>query len=381
MDNSALSPAAEQLFALLRAALKPCGSLPDSSDCELRLEPYLLPDVFALACAQGVQAVAWDGLQELLRRAEAGRGAGIDSVLAKPLKLRWALSCEKIESKYARQRSTIAALAEFYAQHGIEMMLLKGYGLSLWYPRPEHRPCGDVDIWLYGQQKRADELLSGHKGVKIDNEHHHHTVFYYNGVMVENHYDFFNVHSHLSNREVERTLREFARQPGEKIEVEGQKVNLPPSNLNALFLLRHAAAHFAAVEIALRHLIDWALFVSNEGQKVDWAALEKIARLQNMDKFLHCLNGICAEYLFMPLEFMPPFERDRALERRVLGDILCPEFGEKEPEAAGIVALTRFRARRWWANRWKHRIVYREGLLATFLFQMRAHLMKPKSLK
>lgn len=44
----------------------------------------------------------------------------------------------------------VASLAGFYNAHGYKMMVLKGYACSLNWPRPEHRPCGDIDIWLFG---------------------------------------------------------------------------------------------------------------------------------------------------------------------------------------------------------------------------------------
>ncbi len=73
------------------------------------------------------------------------------------------------------------------------------------YPNPAHRPCGDIDIWLYGEQEKGDKLLQK-KGIAIDSSHHHHTVFHVNGVMVENHYDFINIHAHLSSRTLEQEL-------------------------------------------------------------------------------------------------------------------------------------------------------------------------------
>ena len=76
---------------------------------------------------------------------------------------------------------------------------------------------------------------------------------------------------------------------------------------------------------------------------------------------------------------IPAFDRDPALEERVLADILQPEFSETPP-AGGLLRTVWFRTRRWWCNRWKHRIVYSEGLLWTFLVQVRSHLMKPHSL-
>lgn len=39
------------------------------------------------------------------------------------------------------------------------MMVLKGYGLGKNYPAPNHRPCGDIDIWNFGRQEEVDALI------------------------------------------------------------------------------------------------------------------------------------------------------------------------------------------------------------------------------
>lgn len=69
------------------------------------------------------------------------------------------------------------------------MMLLKGYGLSICWPVPEHRPVGDIDIYLgladsgcaFGHKniwKEADKVVSEKLGIKVDNTHHHHSIYF-----------------------------------------------------------------------------------------------------------------------------------------------------------------------------------------------------------
>lgn len=89
-----------------------------------------------------------------------------------------------------------------------------------------------------------------------------------------------------------------------------------------------------------------------------------------MHRFLHCLNAMSIDVLGIRSECFPSFERDAALERRVLNDILHPEFDEQAPQGNIVKGLI-FKCRRWWANRWKHRMVYKEGLIATFFVQLR----------
>lgn len=102
-------------------------------------------------------------------------------------------------------------------------------------------------------------MLSKVKGIKIDNSHHHHTVFNWLGFLVENHYDFVNVHHSKSNVQLERIFKELGANNLYSVEVCGEKVYLPSSNLHALFLLRHAMIEFAALSI-IEACIDITMF-------------------------------------------------------------------------------------------------------------------------
>lgn len=347
-------------------------------------------DIYDLASDQGMTAMVWDKVQESIANGELP----LESQPARRLKIQWAINVERIEAKYAKQKAVIVKLASFLAGHNIKMMIIKGYGLSLNYPIPNHRPCGDIDIWLFeeevcpdGQiirksaQQRADNLLREHFNLPIDEDKHHHTVFYIDGVMVENHYDFINIHAHRSNRIIEQTLQQFVQSEMDEVNVEGIQIYLPSPNFHALFLLRHTAAHFAAESVGLRHLFDWRYFVEKYSAKIDWAMLNALSLQMNMHRFLNCMNAICIDYLGLPQSKVPSFMREKDLETRVLNEILQPEFNIQQPQNAGYLRSWIFMFRRWWANRWKHRIVYSEGLWATFFVQVWSHLLKPKSLR
>lgn len=75
---------------------------------------------------------------------------------------------------------------------------------------------------------------------------------------------------------------------------------------------------------------------------------------------------------------LPDFERDAELEKRVLDEILSPAFSGEQPE--GLLRVVRFKIRRWWANRWKHRLVFDEGLAGAFVHSAWAHLKRPRSI-
>lgn len=349
----------------------------------LNSKPRILPSldidwvaVYSLASKQGVVAIAWDGL---LRLQEWGY-ININSVICRELRLRWALSVERVEKRYIKQRNALARLSTMLDEAGICVAPLKGYGLSLCYPIAEHRSCSDIDIWLFGEQQRADELLRTKHNISIDEDEHHHTVFYIDGVMVENHYDFLNIHAHHSSRAIERHLKTLNIESCETVAIDNATVYLPSADCHALFLLRHAASHFAAVEIVLRHVIDWGLFIKHYHGNIDWPALRAICRKQGMEQFLDTMNALAAEVCGIDINLMPDTKRDPYLERRILSDILKPEFSHKKPDK-GVIRIVLFKLRRWWANRWKHRLVYSDGLLHSFITQTISHIKKPKGIK
>lgn len=141
----------------------------------------------ALAAKQGLSAIVLDGLD--VEIAAHVRNEGID--MPQRLRLEWIGEVmQNCEARYADYEKAIKDLAGFYSSLHIKMMVLKGYGLSLNYPKPNHRPCGDIDIWNFGKQKEADDWMTKECGIKVDTSEHHHTVFWWKDYMVENHYDF-----------------------------------------------------------------------------------------------------------------------------------------------------------------------------------------------
>lgn len=358
---------------LLRVALHNTSTLDHSV---LYGAPINWDEVFRYSAAQGVMAIVWDGLMELQQCGV------IDKSIApsREQRLRWAYNVEQIEKRYRKQLSALTQLSRILAEHDIRVAPLKGYGLSLCYPIPEHRACSDIDIWLFGEQRRADEILRNEHNITIDEDEHHHTVFYINGVMVENHYDFLNIHAHHSSRDIELELKRQSQDIAETISIEETNIYLPSANCHALFLLRHAASHFAAAEIVLRHVIDWGLFVKRYHAAIDWSWLRRVCREQRMEQLFDAMNAIACEVCGIDISLMPDTTRRVALEQRILNDILQPEFSDKMP-SKGLIRIICFKLRRWWANRWKHRLVYRDGLLHSFITQSWSHILKPKGIK
>jgi len=267
----------------------------------------------------------------------------------------------------------VARLAKFYAQHDIPMMLLKGLGLSLNYPDPGLRPNGDIDVYLFGKWRKADKIIHDELGIEVSDEHEHHTTFAWGDAGVENHYDFVNTLTRRSNRKMEVELKQLAEDRSHTTEIDGQTIYLPSPNLNALFLLRHAAMHFAAEGITLRHVLDWAFFVEKQGTRVDWAWLMDRARRYNMHRFLACIDRIAVDYLGFSPSIFPVMECDSELVDKVSKDIFEHESTEDNESFFQ-------RMKRWGSRGWQYNICFSDSRLSYFLTALWGLKVKRKTI-
>ncbi len=326
-------------------------------------------DLKALAMRQGLSAVLLDGLEKIPENQRP----------SKEIMLQWIGEVlQDYDNRYRLYQISIANLAGFYRKHNLKMMVLKGYACGLDWPKPAHRPCGDIDIWLFGNQKRADELLSSGKNVSIDKSHHHHTVFSWNSFTVENHYDFVNVHAHRSSAELEKIFKKLGQDDTHFTEVEGERVYLPSPNLHALFLIRHMVSHFAAAEISLRQVLDWSFFIEKHTMEIDWDWLLGLLEKYHMNDFLKCINGVCVDDLGFDARLFPMLKYNTILKERVLADIIEPAYETSEPES--FINRQLYRLKRWQENAWKQKLCYDESRWTMFWNGVWNHLLKPASI-
>ncbi len=332
----------------------------DSSDWE---------GIKALAEKQGLSAVVLDGIEQLPDQQRP----------PKVFLLEWiGETLQGYEYRYDLYCKAIAELAGFYNSHGFRMMVLKGYACSLDWPKPEHRPCGDIDIWLFGKYKEVDSMMAKEKGIEIDNGHHHHTVFYWRDFMVENHYDFINIHHHKSHKALEMILNEQGMDDTHYDELYGERIYLPSPNLYAVFLLKHLMLHFASGEISLRQVLDWAFFIKKHNDEIDWEWFHSLLDEFHMVEFYNIINAICVEDLGFDANIFKGVQFNPYLRDRVIGDIFTPEFPNEKLN--NLFKRVIWKIRRWKSNEWKHKLCYAESMWSAFWFGVWNHIIKPSSI-
>lgn len=385
----------DALLLLLRAAL----GAPVSCD-ELREVQW--EEVYRLAAEQGVVGIAADGYERLSvmgyspsfdnnSKELVACGYGLSkSDMPEDLYYSWLGQVMVQEEMYGRYKKAIADLAKFYERQGIKMLLLKGYELSLDYPEPAHRPCGDIDVWLFNENddenenakavnsggssgnglpawRKGDEAVERELGIKVDSCHEHHTTFLFEGFTVENHYDIINTKETRTSKSIDAKLKELLLNEHKSHELNKSSIYLPSATFNAVFLIRHLGQHMAGEKVVLRHLLDWCLFLNSHSSEVDWDFVQLYWKKIGIDRFAKAINTVCKKYLKFDEKIFHGalIDEDDPLADRLMNDILSPEFKVEPPQ--GGLQTSIWKIRRFFANGWKRRLVYKESLIESFV--------------
>ncbi|MBR4505685.1 MAG: nucleotidyltransferase family protein [Bacteroidales bacterium] len=311
-----------------------------------------------------IEASMWWNLFRLMQQNHVAAMTA-DTVAAldvpREVKIPWLSERDKAARWHRYQREVQQEIADTMSRNGIDTLVLKGTHTAQYYPVPELREFGDLDLYFYNRHDEADRVAQKSLRVIVSNEAHHHSKYDYRGVTVESHYDFINVHYPPSNRRYEAMLKELA----------------PSPTFEVLFLLRHMAGHFAAARITLRDLVDWTLTCRALNDKVDWGRVQDIATEYGMSSFVRALSLVAEHQLGIPMPLQlsngPDDIADRDLFER---DIV---YGSVDDHAADGVGRLGWKFRRWNVLAWKRRMVYSDSSASLWLASLTSHTMKPQS--
>lgn len=354
---------AKVLFQLLNAALGNGNdvSLPNAVNWE---------KVFDLSVQHGVPNMAYDGLQKLMD-ACPNETFGFDSPEREELRYKWIGYGMVAEQKYERYKHTIADLVALYSKHGFKVLLIKGYGLSLYYPNPGHRPTGDIDIFvtdknLENAQVEADKLFQREEGLKVTKSkigHHSHIGF--KGVSVENHYEFSNTYfGGNKSKRLEAVLQTQSKMDRREVELYGSLIDLPSPTFNAIFMMWHMASHLCSSRISLRQLCDWRQFLAAEQGQVGWKYVESVYCDYGLEQFANAVMWIMGEYLGFGIGGWPVSDKDKELGSRIINDIFST--GEYTTRFSRIMRFPSFG--------WKFKVVHHSHWLILMIRSVILHL-------
>lgn len=202
---------------------------------------------------------------------------------------------------------------------GIPSVLLKGQGLAQYYPKPELRQCGDIDLYVGLDNYDASYDVLKPLATEIDDR---------KALEVGKHYDLFvgriavEVHRYTDQyptSRLDRIYQEISLRGLNRglvpVVFAGMPVNTPSDDYNAFYVFSHLFHHFLINGLGARHLCDWMFFLKSRAEYIDRKSLRTILESLDMLEPWQAFGSVLISHLGMPAEDFPFY--DSSNQRKV----------------------------------------------------------------
>lgn len=200
-------------------------------------------------------------------------------------------------------RKTILVSDKFRSE-GFRNCILKGQGIAQYYPDPELRTPGDIDIWLEGGSRKVIEYV---KGIVPDcRPTYHHVDFpVMEDVNIEVHYRPTWMYSPMKNRRLQR----YFKQRGE-IEFENTiatsegTLHMPTVAFNMVFIPIHIYRHLFDEGVGMRQILDYYYVLQQPIDDKEKEECVRILKSIGLKRFTQALMYVMQEMFGLDEERM-----------------------------------------------------------------------------
>lgn len=181
---------------------------------------------------------------------------------------------------HSQMNMTLQLLVPALRKAGIEPVLLKGQGLAKYYPIPELRQCGDIDIYVGEEnyEKAYEAMLpivsEIQEKAEIGNWMHFDAKI--GSVMVEVHQDADRMSGYRANKIYQEYILDAFLKELCPISFANVEVMTPGNTFNAFYIFHHLWRHFTMSGVGLRQFCDWACFLHTHVGKLELPYLKKM---------------------------------------------------------------------------------------------------------
>ncbi len=234
------------------------------------------------------------------------------------LHVRWYVETEKAEERFSNYKNTIELLAALLAKNDMPMLMIKGFTLARLYAEPARREGGDIDIFVFGKQQEADQLIAtlyGTNNLKTKKERSKHSQFTFNGISVDNHINFVKDVSGLTPKlevfydRIETIIKKSISEGKiDALQMGEQTIYTLNPHAAAMHMITHLFRHVAVSATAIRHFCDWVMFFNHYRDKFDIELLKKQIEECGLAPFVANVEAFCKRRLM----YIPLFDFDNS---------------------------------------------------------------------
>ena len=192
--------------------------------------------------------------------------------------------------------------------HGIDAILLKGCGTAAWYPVPELRKSGDVDLLLKneGEAFKALRILkeNGFTEAEEQSSQHHIVCESPDHIEIELHTALTEpFDSEKANQFLAECQKEYFTHRRE-VDTMGVTFRLTADAYHAFYLLLHMLHHYLRAGFGIKLLCDWVVFWAKDVSDQEKKTFFGLVQGSGILGFAQMMTKVCVRYLGLKEENM-----------------------------------------------------------------------------
>ena len=194
-------------------------------------------------------------------------------------------------------RNVIGLLKE----NGIDAILLKGCGTAAWYPVPELRKSGDIDLLFKSEDetRKALQILAQQGFVTTEDQpaNHHIVCESRDSVSLELHMSLAEpFDSEKTNRFLADCQKEYFAHR-RVVDCMGVAFELTSDGYHAFYLLLHMLQHYVRAGFGVKLLCDWVVFWESPLSEEEEKIFLRLTQESGTFGFAVMMTRVCVKYL------------------------------------------------------------------------------------
>lgn len=207
--------------------------------------------------------------------------------------LQWIGSVQMVETNSKKIAEAGNRVIKYFRENGFACNILKGSAVARYYPWPERRQSGDVDVWVDGGREKIYEFARAFdKDGKLYGVNYHHIHFH----LIEN----VHIEVHIWPSYLSSPLRNWRLHKFCNLYRPTMETSMPSLAFDRVFILLHCYRHMCGDGVGLRQIMDYYYVlrtVQGAGFKVqDDAETVKWIKKLGMERFARGLMWVLREY-------------------------------------------------------------------------------------
>lgn len=216
---------------------------------------------------------------------------------SKFLLLQWIGMGQIVEQNTQKMDEAGKTVVKYFRENGFACQILKGSSVGRYYPQPQRRTSGDIDVWVNGSRNEIyDFARRFDKGGKLYGVNYHHIHFHLiEDVHIEVHIWPSYLSSPIRNHRFHRFCNLY------RPTIDNERTSLA---FDRVFILLHGYQHLCGHGVGLRQIMDYYYILKQGFTEVEKTESVYWIKKLGMKRFAEGLMWVLQEYFGLEKQYL-----------------------------------------------------------------------------